>query len=215
MWRATNPTAPWRSWHGRFHPFVSGIYRLYKVIRELSIRSERFTTLEFEGHSSAGVNGHCVDNGQPEFFVKLVDGVQLLHLEHESSDGFCLGFPCSFCSAELFEPCLGFFIPLYKPIVPGGVFFLVLCRLRILRNAAFFQFGYHIDLLKQGLHWRQIGAGLSHQGEGHSFYTGSRDHSRTGGGKASRFLSPEGTKTHGTADAVAVRNDGTGGEISL
>ena len=45
--RATNPTAPWRSWHGRFHTFVSGIYRLYKVIRELSIRSERFTTLEF------------------------------------------------------------------------------------------------------------------------------------------------------------------------
>ena len=47
LWRATNPTSPWRSWHGRFHPFVSGIYRLYKVIIELSIRSERFTTLEF------------------------------------------------------------------------------------------------------------------------------------------------------------------------
>ena len=117
----------------------------------MSIRSERFTTLEFVSHSSVGVNGHCVDNGQPEFFVKLVDGVQLLHLEHESSDGFCLGFPCSFCSAELFEPCLGFLIPLYKPIVPGGVFFLVLCRLRIFRNAAFCQFGHHIDLLKQGL----------------------------------------------------------------
>ena len=62
--------------------FVSGIYRLYNVIRELSIRSERFTTLEFEGHSHVGVDGYRVDNGQPELFVKLGDGVQLLHLEH-------------------------------------------------------------------------------------------------------------------------------------
>ena len=118
MWCATNPTAPWRSWHGRFHPFVYGIYRLYKVIRELSIRSERFTTLEFEGHSSAGVNGHCVDNGQPEFFVKLVDGVQLLHLEHESSDGFCLGFPCSFVVRSCSSRALAFSYrstnPLYR-----------------------------------------------------------------------------------------------------
>lgn len=37
----------------------------------------------------------------------------------------------------------------------------------------------------------------------------------TGGGKASRFLSPEGAKKHGAADAGAVRNDRTGGEISL
>ena len=27
LWYATNPTAPWRSWH-RYAPFVSGIYRL-------------------------------------------------------------------------------------------------------------------------------------------------------------------------------------------
>ena len=88
---------------------------------------EQFTprflcTLEFEGHSSVGVNGHCVNSGQPELFVKLGEGVQFLHLKHESTDSFCLGFPCSFCSAEMFEPCLGFFIPLYKPIVPGGVY---------------------------------------------------------------------------------------------
>ena len=30
-----------------------------------------------------------------------------------------------------------------------------------------------------------------------------------------RFLSPEGTKAHGAADAGAVRNDRTGGEISV
>ena len=118
LWRATNPTAPWRSWHGGFHPFVSGIYRLYKVIRELSIRSERFNTLEFEGHSSVGVNGHCVDNGQPEFFLKLVDAVQLLHLEHESSDGFCLGFPCSFVVRSCSSRALAFSYrstnPLYR-----------------------------------------------------------------------------------------------------
>ena len=55
--------------------FVFGIYRLYNVIRELSIRSERFTTLEFEGHSSVGVNGHCVNDCQPELFVKLGNGI--------------------------------------------------------------------------------------------------------------------------------------------
>ena len=66
--------------------------------------------MEFEGHSSVGVNGHCVNSGQPELFVKLGEGIQFLHLKHKRSDGFCLGFPCSFCSAELFEPCLGFFI---------------------------------------------------------------------------------------------------------
>ena len=115
------------------------------------MRSERFTALEFEGHSSVSVNGHCVNSGQPELFDKLGEGIQFLLLKHKASDGFCPGFPCSFCSAELFEPCLGFFIPLYKPIVPGGVFFLVLCRLRILRNAAFCQFGHNLDLLKQGL----------------------------------------------------------------
>ena len=28
LWCATNPTAPWRSWHGRVPPFIFGIYRL-------------------------------------------------------------------------------------------------------------------------------------------------------------------------------------------
>jgi len=51
----TNPTAPWRSWHGHAS-FVSGIYRLYGAFRELSIRSERFTALEFEGHPSVSVD---------------------------------------------------------------------------------------------------------------------------------------------------------------
>ena len=74
LWYITNPTAPWRSWHRCLPPFF-GIYRLYNVIRELSIRSERFTTLEFEGHSSVGVNGHCVNSGQPELFVKLGNGI--------------------------------------------------------------------------------------------------------------------------------------------
>lgn len=80
LWRATNPTAPWRSWQGRFPLFVFGIYQLYNVIRELSIRSERFTTLEFEGHSPVGVDGHCIYNGQPKLFVKLGEGIQFLRL---------------------------------------------------------------------------------------------------------------------------------------
>ena len=28
LWYATNSTAPWRSWHGSFLPFVFGIFRL-------------------------------------------------------------------------------------------------------------------------------------------------------------------------------------------
>ena len=36
--------------------YVSGIYRLYNVIRELSIRGERFASLEFEGHPSVSVD---------------------------------------------------------------------------------------------------------------------------------------------------------------
>ena len=67
-------------------------------------------TLEFEGHSPVGVNGHCVNSGQPELFVKLGEGVQFLHLKHESTDSFCLGFPCRLCGAELLKLCLGFFV---------------------------------------------------------------------------------------------------------
>ena len=40
--------------------------------------------------------------------------------------------------------------------------------------------------------------------KGIPFYTGSRNHSRTGGGNASSFLSPEGTKAYEFADAGAV-----------
>ena len=92
------------------------------------MRSERFTTLEFEGQPPISMDGHRVDNGQPELFVKLGEGIQFLQLEHKCSDGFCLGFPCRLCGAELFEPYLGFFVPLHKSIVPGGVLLLVLCR---------------------------------------------------------------------------------------
>ncbi len=49
--------------------------------------------------------------------------------------------------------------------------------------------------------------------KGIPFYTGSRNHSRTGGGKASSFLSTEGTKAYEFADAGAVRNNGPRGEI--
>ncbi len=40
--------------------------------------------------------------------------------------------------------------------------------------------------------------------KGIPFHAGSRNYSRTGGRKASHFLLPEGTKTHGAADAGAV-----------
>ena len=42
--------------------FVSGIYRLYSIFREFSIRSERFTTSEFEVHPHIDVDGYRVNN---------------------------------------------------------------------------------------------------------------------------------------------------------
>ena len=130
-----------------------------KVRRQLNLRAFDLrslhinlrTTLEFESHPPIGVNGYCIYDNQPELFIKLGEGIQFLHLEHKGSDGFCLGFPCSLCGAELLKLSLCLFVPLHKPIVPGGVFFLVLCRLRILRNTTLCQFGHHINLLKQAL----------------------------------------------------------------
>ena len=81
------------------------------------------------------MNGHCVDNGQPELFVKLGEGIQLLHLKHKCSNGFCLSFPVNLCGAELLKLCLGFFVPFHKPIVPGDVLPLVLSRLRIYHDS--------------------------------------------------------------------------------
>ena len=75
------------------------------------------STLEFEGHPSICVDSHRVDNGQPELFVKLGEGIQFLHLKHKCSDSFCLGFPCCLCGAELLKLCLRFFVPLHKSIV--------------------------------------------------------------------------------------------------
>ena len=71
------------------------------------------SALEFESHPPIGVDGHCVNDGQPELIVEIGESIQFLHLEHKCSNGFRLGFPCSFCSAELFEPCL----PLYWRLI--------------------------------------------------------------------------------------------------
>ncbi len=43
-------------------PLFSGIYRLYSIFREFSIRSERFTTSEFEIHPHIDVDGYRVNN---------------------------------------------------------------------------------------------------------------------------------------------------------
>ena len=43
-------------------PLFSGIYRLYSIFREFSIRSERFTTSEFEVHPHIDVDGYRVNN---------------------------------------------------------------------------------------------------------------------------------------------------------
>ena len=52
--------------------------------------------LEFEGHSSVGVDSYRVDDGQPEFFIKFGEDTQFLHLEHECANGIRLGLPFGF-----------------------------------------------------------------------------------------------------------------------
>lgn len=99
------------------------------------------------------MDGYCVNDGQPEFFVKIGESVQFLHLEHKCADGFRLGFPSSLYCTELLKLCLCLFISVYKTVVPSGVFFLALHRLRIFRNAAFCQFGHNLNLLKQALNF--------------------------------------------------------------
>ena len=106
---------------------------------------------EAEGHPPIGVNGHLINDGQPELLVKLGEDIQFLHLEHERTNGVCLSFPCSLRGAELLKLRFYFFVPLRKIVIPGGIFLLILRRLRVFRNAAPGQFGHHIDLREQAI----------------------------------------------------------------
>ena len=117
-------------------------------------RVDLCSAAEAECHPPIGVNGHLINDGQPELLVKLGEDIQFLHLEHERTNGFCLGFPCGLRGAELLKLHFCFFVPLHKAVVPGGIFLLVLRRLRVFRNAAPGQFGHHIDLREQALDLR-------------------------------------------------------------
>ncbi len=59
-------------------PLFSGIYRLYSMFRELSIRSEHFTTSEFEVHPHIDVDGYRVNNKHYTENIKF--NLQLLNL---------------------------------------------------------------------------------------------------------------------------------------
>ena len=74
----------------------------------LGLNLDFCAALEFEFHPSVSVGRYRVNDCQPELFVKLGENVQFLHLEHESSDGICLGFPCCLCGSELLKLCLDF-----------------------------------------------------------------------------------------------------------
>ena len=58
---------------------------------------------------------------------------------------------CSLRGAELLKLRFYFFVPLRKTVIPGGIFLLILRRLRVFRNAAPGQFGHHIDLREQAI----------------------------------------------------------------
>ncbi len=68
------------------------------------------SALEFEGHPPIGVDGYRVDNGEPELFVKLGEGIQFLHLKHKRSDGICLCLPCVLYTVQLLNPCFCLFV---------------------------------------------------------------------------------------------------------
>lgn len=118
---------------------LSFLFQCRKARRQSNLRAftiwdlcvDLCSAAEAEGHPSIGVDGHLVNDGQPELLVKLGEGIQFLHLEHERTNGFCLSVPCGLCGAELFKLRFCFFVPLHKAVVPSGIFLLVLRRLRV------------------------------------------------------------------------------------
>ena len=68
--------------------------------------------LELKGQPPVPLDGHGVDDREPEPVIKLSDRFAVLcQLEHKAADVLGLGFPLGFCRLELLQLGLGGFVP--------------------------------------------------------------------------------------------------------
>ena len=92
--------------------------------------------LELKGQPPVPVDGHGVDDREPESIIELGDGIAVLRqLEHKTADILGFGFPLSLCRLELLQLGLGGFEPLCQAVVAFQVSGLVLRRGGILLDA--------------------------------------------------------------------------------
>ena len=92
--------------------------------------------LELKGHPPVPVDGHSVDDREPEPVIKLGDRFCVLcQLEHKAADVLGLGFPLGLCRLELLQLGLGGFVPFCQAVVTFQIGGLVLGGGRVLFDA--------------------------------------------------------------------------------
>ena len=109
--------------------------------------------LEFEGQPPIPVNGHSIDNREPESVIKLSNWIAALcQLKHKATNVLGLGFPLCLCRLELLYLGLGNFVPLYQTVVAFQVGSLILDSGGILLDTPLGQLGYHLHFGKYCRH---------------------------------------------------------------
>ena len=69
--------------------------------------------LKLKGQLPVPVDGHGIDDREPEPLIKLGDWYSVLRkFEHKAADVLSLSFPLGLCCLELLQLCLGGFVPL-------------------------------------------------------------------------------------------------------
>ncbi len=117
--------------------------------------------LELKGQPPVPLDGHGVDDREPEPVIKLSDRFAVLcQLEHKAADVLGLGFPLGFCRLELLQLGLGGFVPLCQAVVAFQVSGLVLCRGGIFLDAPLGQLGHHLHFGKERRNLAVQGAGV-------------------------------------------------------
>ena len=117
--------------------------------------------LELKDQPPIPMDGHGVDDREPEPVIELGDEVAVLRqLEHEAADVLGLGFPLGLCRLELLQLGLGGFVPLRQTVVTFQIGGLVLGGGRVLLDAPFGQLGHHLHFGQKGRYLAVQGAGV-------------------------------------------------------
>ena len=99
--------------------------------------------LELKGQPPVPVDGHGVDDREPEPVIKLREGFSVLRqFEHKATDVLGLGFPPGLCRLELLQLGLGGFVSLCQAVVPFHVGNLILGGGGVLLDAPLGKLGY-------------------------------------------------------------------------